>query len=30
MSNDLVERLRELRLHGMAHSWPELAAKARH
>lgn len=30
MSNDLVARLRELRLHGMAHSWPELAAKARH
>ena len=30
MSNDLVERLRDLRLHGMAQSWPELAAKARH
>ena len=30
MSIDLVDRLRELRLHGMAQSWPELAAKARH
>ena len=30
MSNELIERLRELRLHGMAQSWPELAAKARH
>ncbi len=30
MSNDLIDRLRELRLHGMAQSWPELVAKARH
>jgi len=29
MSNDIVARLKALKLHGMAQSWPELAAKAR-
>lgn len=30
MSNDIVARLNALKLHGMAHSWPELVAKTRH
>lgn len=30
MSNDIVTRLNALKLHGMAHSWPELVAKTRH
>lgn len=30
MSNDIVTRLNGLKLYGMAHSWPELVAKARH
>ena len=29
MSNEIVTRLRELKLHGMAQSWMELIAKAR-
>ena len=30
MSNDLVAKLKTLKLHGMAQSWPELMARARH
>ncbi len=30
MSNDLIARFNALKLHGMAHSWPELVAKTRH
>ncbi|MBX7252102.1 MAG: ATP-binding protein, partial [Candidatus Promineofilum sp.] len=30
MSVELIARLKRLKLHGMASSWPELAARARH
>lgn len=30
MSIDTVAKLKSLKLHGMAHSWPELVAQARH
>lgn len=30
MSNDIQQRLKLLKLYGMAHSWPELVAQARH
>ena len=30
MSVELIARLKSLKLHGMASSWPELAARARH
>jgi DNA replication protein DnaC len=30
MSNDVIARLKELKLHGMAQSWPELVARTRH
>jgi DNA replication protein DnaC len=30
MSNDVQQRLKELKLYGMAHSWPELIAQSRH
>jgi DNA replication protein DnaC len=30
MSNETVVKLKALKLHGMAHSWSELVAKARH
>ena len=30
MSNDIQQRLKALKLYGMAHSWPELMAQARH
>jgi DNA replication protein DnaC len=30
MSNDIQQRLKTLKLYGMAHSWPELTAQARH
>lgn len=30
MSNDIQQQLKSLKLYGMAHSWPELAAQARH
>jgi DNA replication protein DnaC len=29
MSNDIVSKLKELKLHGMAHSWFELSAQSR-
>ena len=29
MSHDLIARLREMKLYGMASQWPELSAKAR-
>lgn len=30
MSNEIVARLKDLRLHGMAANWPELVAHNRH
>ena len=30
MSVELVAKLKSLKLHGMAQTWPELLAKARH
>jgi DNA replication protein DnaC len=30
MSNDIQQRLKALKLYGMAHSWPELVAHSRH
>jgi DNA replication protein DnaC len=30
MSNDIQQRLKALKLYGMAHSWPELVAQSRH
>jgi hypothetical protein len=30
MSVELIAKLKALKLHGMASSWPELAARARH
>lgn len=30
MSNDIQQQLKALKLYGMAHSWPELVAQARH
>ena len=30
MSNDIQQRLKALKLNGMAHSWPELVAQSRH
>ena len=30
MSNETVAQLKALKLHGMASSWPELVAQARH
>jgi DNA replication protein DnaC len=30
MSIEIMERLKALKLHGMAHTWPELVARARH
>ncbi len=30
MSVELVAKLKALKLHGMAQTWPELVAKARH